>query len=204
MPAETVEQARALLLDASSRGLRGGGGRARGLHGRRGRSAAEDALLGGFVAFVEPGWEERWREFHRPIWIGPLWVGPPWEEPSADAIAVVIDPGRAFGTGSHPTTRLCLDFLLSLEPGSLVDVGCGSGVLSIAAAKLGFGPITAIDHDEAAVEAARRNVEANGVEVDVLLGDALGGRLPSADVGFANIDLSRCRRSVRRSTSARS
>jgi ribosomal protein L11 methyltransferase len=139
--------------------------------------------------FVEPGWEERWREYHRPIWIGPLWVGPPWEEPSVDAIAVVIDPGRAFGTGSHPTTRLCLDFLLSLEPGSLVDVGCGSGVLSIAAAKLGFGPITAIDHDEPAVEAARRNVEANGVEVDVLLGDGLGGRLPSADVGFANIDL---------------
>ena len=62
-------------------------------------------------------------------------------------------------------------------------------MLSIAAAKLGFGPITAIDHDEAAVEAARRNVEANGVEVDVLLGDGLGGKLPSADVGFANIDL---------------
>ena len=62
-------------------------------------------------------------------------------------------------------------------------------MLSIAAAKLGFGPITAIDHDEAAVEAARRNVDRNAVEVDVLLGDGLGGRLPSADVGFANIDL---------------
>jgi ribosomal protein L11 methyltransferase len=62
-------------------------------------------------------------------------------------------------------------------------------VLSIAAAKLGFGPITAIDHDESAVEAARRNVDRNAVEVDVLLGDGLGGRLPSANVGFANIDL---------------
>lgn len=138
---------------------------------------------------IEPGWEERWREFHRPVWIGPLWIGPPWEEPPADAIAVVVDPGRAFGTGSHPTTRLCLDFLVSLEPGSLVDVGCGSGVLSVAAAKLGFGPVTAIDHDEAAVEAARRNAEANGVTVEVLLGDGLGGGLPSAHVGFANIDL---------------
>lgn len=138
---------------------------------------------------VEPGWEERWREFHRPVWIGPLWIGPPWEEQPADAIAVVVDPGRAFGTGSHPTTRLCLDFLVSLEPGSLVDVGCGSGVLSVAAAKLGFEPVTAIDHDGAAVEAARRNVETNGVTVDVLLGDGLGGWLPTADVGFANIDL---------------
>lgn len=138
---------------------------------------------------VEPGWEERWREFHRPVWIGPLWIGPPWEEQPADAIAVVVDPGRAFGTGSHPTTRLCLDFLVSLESGSLVDLGCGSGVLSVAAARLGFEPVTAIDHDGAAVEAARRNVEANGVTVDVLLGDGLGGGLPSADVGFANIDL---------------
>ena len=101
----------------------------------------------------------------------------------------MVDPGRAFGTGSHPTTRLCLDFLVSLEPGGLVDLGCGSGVLSVAAAKLGFEPVTAIDHDEAAVEAARRNVQANGVTVDVLLGDGLGGGLPSADVGFANIDL---------------
>jgi ribosomal protein L11 methyltransferase len=138
---------------------------------------------------VEPGWEERWREFHRPVWIGPLWVGPPWEEPPPDATAVVVDPGRAFGTGSHPTTRLCLAFLLDLERGSLVDVGCGSGVLSVAAAKLGFSPVLAVDREPAAVEAARRNAEANGVEIEVRLADALAIQPPAADVGFANIDL---------------
>jgi len=190
VPAETVEQARAVLLDLHPEGFEEAEGELVVYTDAEGEAQLGAVFSEVSSSFLEPGWEERWREFHRPIWIGPLWVGPPWEEPSADAIAVGIDPGRAFGTGSHPTTRLCLDFLLSLEPGSLVDVGCGSGVLSIAAAKLGFGPITAIDHDEAAVEAARRNVEANGVEVDVLLGDGLGGRLPSADVGFANIDLS--------------
>ncbi|MDX6518855.1 MAG: ribosomal protein methyltransferase, partial [Gaiellaceae bacterium] len=65
---------------------------------------------------VEDGWEDRWRRFHRPARIGRLWVGPPWEEPDSDAIAVVIDPGRAFGTGTHPTTRLCLELLGELEP----------------------------------------------------------------------------------------
>jgi ribosomal protein L11 methyltransferase len=138
---------------------------------------------------VEPGWEERWREFHRPLWIGPLWVGPPWEEPPGDVIAVVVDPGRAFGTGSHPTTRLCLGVLLELERGSLLDVGCGSGVLSVAAAKLGFGPIVAIDREVAAVEAARRNAETNGVAIDVRRGDVLETQLPSVDVALANIDL---------------
>ena len=91
---------------------------------------------------VEEGWEDRWRAFHRPVRIGPLWVGPPWEQPDADAIPVVIDPGRAFGTGAHATTRLCLELLLDVPGGSLLDVGCGSGVLSIAAAKLGFGPVS--------------------------------------------------------------
>ena len=139
---------------------------------------------------IEPGWEERWREFHRPVWIGPLWVGPSWEEPPTDAIAVVVDPGRAFGTGSHPTTRLCLEFLVEVEPGSLLDLGCGSGVLSVAAAKLGFGPVVAVDHEEAAVETAGGNAERNGVTVEVRLASVLGGGLPSADVAVANIDLS--------------
>jgi ribosomal protein L11 methyltransferase len=141
------------------------------------------------VRSVEPGWEERWREFHRPVWIGPLWVGPPWEEPPREATAVVVDPGRAFGTGSHPTTRLCLGFLLELERGSLVDLGCGSGVLSVAAAKLGFSPVLAIDREPAAVEAAQRNADANAVAIEVRLADALASETWAADVGLANIDL---------------
>jgi ribosomal protein L11 methyltransferase len=138
---------------------------------------------------VEPGWEERWREFHRPIWVGPLWVGPPWEEPPVEGIAVVVDPGRAFGTGTHPTTRLCLEFLTEVEPGSMVDVGCGSGVLSIAAAKLGFAPIHSVDLEPAAVEATARNARANGVDLDVRHADALQSDLPPVDLVVANIHL---------------
>jgi ribosomal protein L11 methyltransferase len=138
---------------------------------------------------VAPGWEDEWKRFHRPVHVGSLWIGPPWEDPPAGAEAVVIDPGRAFGTGAHPTTRLCVELLLELERGSLLDVGCGSGVLAIAAAKLGFGPVVAIDADEAAVEAATRNVAANGVEVDVRLLDAAFDELPAAEVVVANIDL---------------
>jgi ribosomal protein L11 methyltransferase len=101
----------------------------------------------------------------------------------------VIDPGRAFGTGSHPTTRLCLELLLELEPGSLLDIGCGSGVLSIAAAKLGFDPVIAIDRDSAAVEAAHANARVNGVRLQVHQADALTDPLPPSDAALANIDL---------------
>jgi ribosomal protein L11 methyltransferase len=116
---------------------------------------------------VAQGWEDGWRAFHHGVRVGRCWVGPPWEQPPADAVAVVIDPGRAFGTGAHPTTRLCLELLQEVEPTSLLDVGCGSGVLSVAAAKLGFTPVTAADIDEVALETARANAAANGVEVDV-------------------------------------
>ena len=96
-----------------------------------------------------------------------IWVRPPWGEPRPGAIDLVIDPGQAFGTGSHPTTQLSLELLLELEPeGSFADLGCGSGVLAIAAAKLGFGPVSAIDHDPAALEATRDNAAANGVALD--------------------------------------
>jgi ribosomal protein L11 methyltransferase len=138
---------------------------------------------------VDAGWEDRWRSFHHPVRIGPLWIGPPWEEPPAGALAVVIDPGRAFGTGAHPTTRLCLEHLLGCERGSLLDVGCGSGVLAIAAAKLGFGPIVGLDSDPAAVEAASMNAAANRVELEVRLGDAVSGPLPAAELAVANITL---------------
>lgn len=136
---------------------------------------------------VEPGWEDGWREFHRPVRIGPLWIGPPWQEPEPGALAVVIDPGRAFGTGAHPTTRLCLELLLECEPGSVVDLGCGSGVLAIAAARLGFRPVTALDLDEAAVAASRANAAANDVRIEVRRSDVLVDPLPDAGTGIANI-----------------
>jgi len=116
---------------------------------------------------VSEGWEDAWKDFHHGVSIGRLWVGPPWESPPADLVPVVIDPGRAFGTGAHATTRLCLDFLQDTEPTSLLDVGCGSGVLSIAAAKLGFAPIAAVDLDEVALESARENAKANDVEIEI-------------------------------------
>jgi ribosomal protein L11 methyltransferase len=144
---------------------------------------------GATVTEVEAGWEVRWREFHRPVQIGPLWIGPPWESRPSGTLAVVIDPGRAFGTGAHPTTRLCLELLLELSPGSLLDIGCGSGVLSIAAARLGFAPVWAGDSDAAAVEATVSNAAANGVVVQACVLDALSRELPAAETAVANIAL---------------
>jgi len=136
---------------------------------------------------VAAGWEDRWRDFHRPIRIGELWVGPPWEPAPRDAKTVVIDPGRAFGTGGHATTRLCLELLGELAPQSLADVGCGSGVIAIAAARLGFGPVLAIDHDPVAIEATARNAAANGVALDLRLADPLQEGLPQSELVVANV-----------------
>ncbi|MGH3008294.1 MAG: 50S ribosomal protein L11 methyltransferase [Gaiellaceae bacterium] len=138
-----------------------------------------DAVEG---AEVEEGWEDAWREFHHGVVVGRLWVGPPWELPSA-ALSVVIDPGRAFGTGAHPTTRLCLELLQEVEPSSLVDVGCGSGVLSIAAAKLGFAPVSALDLDEVALEVTATNAAANDVRIELVT------EPPPAELAVMNIAL---------------
>jgi ribosomal protein L11 methyltransferase len=147
------------------------------------------AFPGARTSEVGDGWEDRWREFHHPVRVGPLWVGPPWEAAPADAVAVVVDPGRAFGTGAHPTTRLCLELLLDEEKGSVLDVGCGSGVLAVAAAKLGHAPVVAVDHDEAAVAATRANAAVNGVVVETHRLDARTEALPSARLALANIAL---------------
>jgi ribosomal protein L11 methyltransferase len=136
---------------------------------------------------VEAGWNEAWKRFHRPVQIDRLWVGPPWEAPADGLVPVVVDPGLAFGTGAHPTTQLCLRFLLEHEPISLLDLGCGSGVLSIAAAKLGYAPVTAFDLDDAAVAATRANAEVNSVELKVERRDVLSDPLPSAGLALANI-----------------
>ena len=156
-------------------------------------SAGEDRLreaFGGAISEPVPDdWPDRWRSFHHGVRIGSLWVGPPWEPAPDDAIAVVIDPGRAFGTGAHPTTRLSLELLQGLERGSLVDVGCGSGVIAIAAAKLGFTVVDALDVDPAAKETAAANAAGNGVELPIRTADAFVAPLPAADVAVANIAL---------------
>jgi ribosomal protein L11 methyltransferase len=135
------------------------------------------------VEDVREGWEDEWRAFHHGVTVGRLWVGPPWEEAPGGTIPVVVDPGRAFGTGAHPTTRLCVELLQAVEPTSLVDVGCGSGVLSIAAAKLGFAPVSALDLDEVALEVTAENAVANGVEVELVTAP------PEAELAVMNIAL---------------
>ncbi len=103
---------------------------------------------------------------------------------------LVIDPGRAFGTGAHATTRLCVELVAELAPGGLLDLGCGSGVVAIAAALLGHEPVIAVDVDPAAVDATVRNAAANAVRVDARELDVTVDPLPHADVAVANISLS--------------
>lgn len=132
--------------------------------------AAGDGLVEVVATEVPDDWADRWQDFHKPILVGErLWLRPSWEPAREGAIDVVVDPGRAFGTGAHPTTRLCLGFLLDLEEageatGPLTDLGTGSGVLSIAAAKLGWAPVHGYDHEAPAIEASTANAVANDVE----------------------------------------
>jgi ribosomal protein L11 methyltransferase len=138
------------------------------------RAVAGAALVELRTSEVADDWADRWREFHRPLVLGDrLTVRPPWEPPQGTALDLVIDPGRAFGTGAHATTRLCLELLLELPvpaPSSVagpcvVDLGCGSGVLAIAAAKLGWQAVLALDYDQLCVDASLENAKRNGVEL---------------------------------------
>jgi len=133
-----------------------------------------DAVVGGrpievVSTEVPDDWADRWRDFHKPLLVGGrLWLRPSWEPAREGAIDLIVDPGQAFGTGAHPTTRLCLEFLLELadageDDGALVDLGTGSGVLAIAAAKLGWSPVAGYDHEPAAIDAAAANASVNGV-----------------------------------------
>ena len=153
------------------------------------RAAAGGALVEVTTSEVPDDWDERWKAFHQPVQIGDLFVRPPWTASRAGLLDVVIDPAQAFGTGAHPTTRLCLELALELEPaGALVDVGCGSGVLAIAAARLGWAPVLGVDHEREAVQATLDNAAANGVSVRARRHDLLrDGPAPGAPTVLANL-----------------
>jgi ribosomal protein L11 methyltransferase len=190
---ERVEEARALMLELAPDGFeeqdRGAEVELAAYTDAHGGSRIARAFGAAREDDVPTDWAERWRTFHRPARAGPFWVGPSWEGVPDDAIAIVIDPGLAFGTGAHATTRLCLEFLSDLTRGSLLDAGCGSGVLSVAAAKLGFSPVHAMDDDPFAVETTSANATANGVFVAAAEGDVTRSTLPVVDAAVANIAL---------------
>jgi len=140
------------------------------------RAVAGGALVDVSTSELPDGWEERWREWHRPLDVGPLRVRAPWAPERPGALDVVIDPGQAFGTGAHPSTRLTLELLVGLpRGGALADWGCGSGILSVAAARLGFEPILACDHERAAVAATLVAAAANGVPAVERAGESARG-----------------------------
>jgi ribosomal protein L11 methyltransferase len=162
-----------VLIEAPAVDLRGGGGApgADGLSvaGHGGDSRIEDT--------AQPVPRARGRQA--------LFVRPPWEAPNdrPDVLDVVIDPAQAFGTGAHATTRLCLELLLGLAVsdgarGAVLDVGAGSGVLAIAAAKLGYGPVLALDNDAESVRAIVANAAVNGVEIEARRFDLRRESLP--------------------------
>jgi ribosomal protein L11 methyltransferase len=179
------------------------------------QAAAGDALVEVSTTTVADDWAERWREFHRPLVLGDrLSVRPPWEPRQQTALDLVIDPGRAFGTGAHATTRLCLELLLDLPlPGAggvagvaggskssgpaeapagdpaVIDLGCGSGVLAIAAAKLGWGKVLALDYDQLAVDATLENAAVNGAAelIEVRRFNLVVEPVPPAPLVLANL-----------------
>ncbi len=149
-----------------------------------------------YETIQEQNWMEAWKEHYHPLQLGDkLLILPEWvKQDPGDRLIIRIEPGMAFGTGVHPTTQLSLQLLeRSLQSGSsVIDVGCGSAILSIAAAKLGAGPVVAVDIDGSALENARLNAELNDVDIEIGQGsvaDLLAGKysLQQADVVVANI-----------------
>lgn len=156
-------------------------------------AAVGGALIEVTTSELPDDWSERWKQFHHPLVLGDrLAVRPPWEQPIGTEVELMIDPAQAFGTGAHATTRLCLELLLSLvdagpERGALLDLGCGSGVLAIAAAKLGFGPVAAVDFDPLSVEATAANAVVNDVTLDAARCDLRKDPVPAAPIVLANL-----------------
>jgi ribosomal protein L11 methyltransferase len=137
---------------------------------------------------VEQDWVRITQSQFEPIAITPsFWIVPSWHEPPSQAQKVIrLDPGLAFGTGTHPTTRMCLRWIAAhAAPVRVLDYGCGSGILGIAALKLGAAAATAVDIDPQALEAARYNASRNSVALDVR--DARAAPPGAADITIANI-----------------
>lgn len=141
------------------------------------------------AADEDPGWRDAMHRFHRPVEIaGRLLVRPPWEPPRPPLLDVEIDPGMAFGTAQHATTRACLTLLAGLEAGgALLDAGCGSGVLAIAARRLGWDHVTAVDNDPLSVDATVANARRNGVALTAGRRTIGADRLPAAPTVTANL-----------------
>jgi ribosomal protein L11 methyltransferase len=156
------------------------------------QAAAGGALVDVSTTEVPDDWPERWKQFHQPVLIESsragvpaLHVRPPWESPTehAGALEIVIDPAQAFGTGAHATTRLCMELLLEITAAKgsrcgVLDVGAGSGVLAIAARRLGYAPVLALDNDRESVRAILRNGAVNSVEIDTRRFDLREQELP--------------------------
>jgi ribosomal protein L11 methyltransferase len=156
------------------------------------KAAAGGALVDVSTTELPDDWEDRWRTWHPAIVVEgggrALRVRPPWEEPLPGTFDVSIEPAQAFGTGAHETTRLSLALLLTLDShGPLADWGCGSGVLAIAAARLGFGPVVACDIEPASLAATRDGARDNGVAVEVTRCDLRREPGPWAPTVTANL-----------------
>src|SRR3954453_8317614 len=202
-PAKQAEIVLAALIEIAPTGVEevdGDGFTEFAVYGAQGELPAfseGEAEVGGDVVQVSgrevpDDWAARWKRFHRPVLIaGKIYVRPPWEEPAVrpGVTEIVIDPGQAFGTGTHPTPALCLELMLHLKPDrSFAALGCGSGVLAIAAAKLGFEPVTAVDAERESVRATQMNANVNGVRIDrIERGDLRNAPAPKADVVAANL-----------------
>ncbi|MRX28134.1 50S ribosomal protein L11 methyltransferase [Kangiella sp. HZ709] len=137
-------------------------------------------------------WERSWMDSFKPMQFGKrVWIVPSWHEsPNPDAVNIMLDPGLAFGTGTHPTTSLCLQWLdaAKLEGKTVIDYGCGSGILTLAALLLGADKVYAVDIDPQAIDATRENLKRNGISEDkLILGLPDQVELPQADLLLANI-----------------
>lgn len=153
-----------------------------------------DIILKTGESIEDTDWSKEWKKYYKPFKIGNnIVIKPSWEDyiPQDDEVIIEIDPGMAFGTGTHETTSLCVEAIqeLDLENKIVADIGCGSGILSITAAKLGAKSVTAIDIDPLSVDATNTNSKLNNTEdtISVFEGDLLDNASSKFDIIFANI-----------------